>query len=93
MSLFLSTFIDLNLLVASKQHLRLDSDFSETFLKRILIHCSWKWYPACDLTGAPQLSAITSFPLCSTQYVLAHRLAFLPMPLLDFASLDWYNSK
>lgn len=73
--------MDLSLSVVSKQHLRLDSDFTEIFLKCIFIHCSWKWYSACDLTRAAHPSAITSFPLCSTQYVLAHRLVFFPMPL------------
>lgn len=80
-SCFLSTFMDLSLLVVPKQHLRLDSDFNETFLKHIFIRCSQKWYHACDLTGAAYPWAITSCPLCSTQSVLAHRLAFLPMPL------------
>lgn len=73
--------MDLSLLIASKQHLKLNSDFNETFLKHVFIRCSRKCYYACDLTGTAHPSAIISFPLCSTQYVLAHKLTFLPMPL------------
>lgn len=65
----------------SKQHLRLDSDFNETILECVFIYCSQKWCCACDLTGAAHHSAITTFPLCSTQHVLAHRLTFLLVPL------------